>query len=157
MHQTVRCARTVQPKPATLGFLQAPYTIIHQTVRCATELSGAPAEQWLLAPTVDCKSGWQMNSARRVRVAESEAHWTANSACPVAHQTVRCHKRTSSPTVDWVRTLTVGLRGGAPDCPVRPSPAASPTACWWLRAINTPQPPQLQASKSSEVFIQYKS
>jgi hypothetical protein len=28
---------------------------------------------------------------------------------------------------------------------------------WWLRAINTPQPPPLQASKFSEVHIQYKS
>jgi hypothetical protein len=43
-------------KLATLGFLQARSAIIHRTVRCATRLSGAPAEQWLLHATVDCKS-----------------------------------------------------------------------------------------------------
>jgi hypothetical protein len=51
--------------------------------------------------------------------------------------------RTEQPTVP-VRWRT-GLSGGAPDCPVahrtvrcahRQQP--SPTACWWLRAINTP-------------------
>jgi hypothetical protein len=28
---------------------------------------------------------------------------------------------------------------------------------WWLRAINTPQPPPLQASKFPALHIQYKS
>jgi hypothetical protein len=46
------------------------------------------------------------NSAQQCvaeQIAESEAHRTLNSACPV-----------------------------------RPSTVATPTACWWLRAINTP-------------------
>jgi hypothetical protein len=30
------------------------------------------------------------------------------------------------------------LSYGTPDCPVRPSPAASQRLPWWLRAINTP-------------------
>jgi hypothetical protein len=59
--------------------------------------------------------------------------------CSVWHRTVRCRKRTKPPMVDQLRTLTVGWRGnapdkeqclsgGAPDCPVCPSSAASPTA-----------------------------
>jgi hypothetical protein len=28
---------------------------------------------------------------------------------------------------------------------------------WWLRAINTPQPPPLQASKFFRHLVQYKS
>jgi hypothetical protein len=127
------CHRTVsgapcpyEDEPTTLGKTEPRSAIIHRTVQCAIGLSGMPVEQRLLAPTVDCKNGWQMNSARRVRAIESEAHWTVNRTCPVAHRTVRCHKRTSSPTVDWDRTLTVGWHGGAPDCPVRPATVAFP-------------------------------
>jgi hypothetical protein len=49
------------------------------------------------------------------------------------------------------------LSGGAPDCPVCPSPAAFPNGFLVVEGYKYPQPPQLQASKSSEVFIQYKS
>jgi hypothetical protein len=49
------------------------------------------------------------------------------------------------------------LSGGAPDCPVRPSPATSPTATQVVGGYKYPQPPQLQASKISEDHIQYKS
>jgi hypothetical protein len=78
------------------------------------------------------------------------------------------------------------LSGAAPDCPVPledkasngqklPNPNGwvtwlahrtircahrqqpSPTAMWWLRVINTPQPPPLQASKFPALHIQYKS
>jgi hypothetical protein len=69
-----------------------------------------------------------------------------NSACPVWHRTVRCRMRTKPPTVDSSQTLTVGRRGWRTgQCPVahqtircahRQQPP--PTACWWLRAINTP-------------------
>jgi hypothetical protein len=38
--------------------------------------------------------------------------------------------------VTWLAHRTVS--GGAPDCPVCPSTSATPTGCWWLRAINTP-------------------
>jgi hypothetical protein len=49
------------------------------------------------------------------------------------------------------------LSGGAPDCPVRPSTVASLTATLVVEGYKYPQPPQLQASKFSEVLIQYKS
>jgi hypothetical protein len=77
------------------------------------------------------------------------------------------------------------LSGAAPDCPVPLEDKASngqklpnpngwvtwlahrtvrcahqqqhaPTINWWLRAINTPQPPPLQASKFPALHIQYK-
>jgi hypothetical protein len=49
------------------------------------------------------------------------------------------------------------LSGGAPDCLVRPSTAAFPNGLLVVEGYKYPQLPQLQASKSSEVFIQYKS
>jgi hypothetical protein len=50
---SVRCTRTVQLKPATLGFLQARSAIIHRTVRCATGQSGESAGNDYLSATVD--------------------------------------------------------------------------------------------------------
>jgi hypothetical protein len=55
--------------------------------------------------------------------------------------------------VTWLAHRTVS--GGAPvRCAHRQQPA--PTVVWWLRAINTPQPPPPQVSKISEHHIQYK-
>jgi hypothetical protein len=63
------CHRTVSGapgpyrcKPATLGKVEARFVIIHRTVRCITGLSGEPVEQWLPAPTVDCKRHSAVNS-----------------------------------------------------------------------------------------------
>jgi hypothetical protein len=47
--------------------------------------------------------------------------------------------------------------GGAPDCPVRPSTAACPNGYVVVEGYKYPQPPPLQASKHSELCIQYKS
>jgi hypothetical protein len=49
------------------------------------------------------------------------------------------------------------LSGDAPDCPVRPSLADFPNCYLVVEGYKYPQPPQLQASKFSEVLIQYKS
>jgi hypothetical protein len=70
--------------------------------------------------------------------------------------------------VDQLWTLMVGwhggapdkeqcLSGGAPDCLVRPSPAASPTAMEVVEGYNYPQPPHSYPSKHSKHLIQYKS
>jgi hypothetical protein len=70
--------------------------------------------------------------------------------------------------VDCSLTLTDGWRGGAPDseqdlsggapdCPMRPSPADFPNGYLVVKGYKYPQQPQLQASKFSEVLIQYKS
>jgi hypothetical protein len=95
----------------------------------------------------------------------SEAHRTVNSTCLVRHRTVRCGTGLSGATRrqssngrlhpnpnGWVTWLAHRTVSGAP---IDSSP--SPTIVWWLRAINTPQPPPLQPSKHSSHFIQYKS
>jgi hypothetical protein len=136
------CHRTVSGAPwpyrcqaTTLGNSRARSAINYRIVRCATGLSGEPAGNGYPAPMLECKvpaavnSAWQSQSSK-VRGAPD---------CPVWHRTVWCRKRTKSPMVDQLRTLTIGWRGGAPDkeqclsggaldCLVRPSLAAFPTA-----------------------------
>jgi hypothetical protein len=85
----------------TFGFLQAHSAIIHRAVWCATGLSGAPSGATAISATVDCTMPWQSYSLRQKSEQAPEAHRTVNSACPV-HQDVR------APTVETVRTLTVG-------------------------------------------------
>jgi hypothetical protein len=46
---------------------------------------------------------------------------------------------------------------GTPDCPVRPSTAATPTVVLVVEGYKYPQPPPLQPSKYPILFIQYKS
>jgi hypothetical protein len=114
---SVRCTRVHQLKLFTFRFPRRSSAIIHRTVRCATGLSGAPAEQRLSVRNGRlCKVN---STAVEVRAAVRGA-----PDCPVRHQTVRCHMRTEPPTVDQLQDLTTGWRGGAPDCLVRPSPAA---------------------------------
>jgi hypothetical protein len=123
------------------------YLVCHRTVRCT---SGATANLHQRSSLTDeqCSTVPRQKSEQRVRGAAD---------CSVWHRTVQCHKRTKPPTVDQLRTLTVGWRGGAPDCPVRPSPAASTTATLVVEGYKYPQPPQLQVSKTSEDHIQCKS
>jgi hypothetical protein len=116
---SVRCARTVQFKPATLGFLQAPSAIIHRTVWCTTGLSGAPAEQRLSNATVDCKKSADSvtvkNNAWQSQSAESEAHRTVNRTCPVPQEDNSANGRllpNPNDCVTWWRT-------GQPTVPVR--------------------------------------
>jgi hypothetical protein len=84
------------------------------------------------APTVVCNGTVKVNSAR-LRAQKSEqrkkAHQTVNSDYPVHHRTVwwpSCQKlQRSEPNalVTWLAHRT--LSGGAPDCPVRHTTAAS--------------------------------
>jgi hypothetical protein len=150
-HRTVSGAPSpYRVEPATLGFQQAHSAIIHRTVRCATGLSGAPAEQRLTRATVN-SNAWTVRARSQRR----------SGQCPVRHRTVRCHKKTTTPTINCSRTLTVRWRGGgpdsAPDCPVRPSTAAFPNDHLVVEGYKYPQPPPHQAPKHSEYCIQYKS
>jgi hypothetical protein len=52
----------------------------------------------------------------------------------------------------WVTWLAHRTVSGAPIDSSQPQ-----RLFWWLRAINTPQPPPLQQSKHSSLSIQYKS
>jgi hypothetical protein len=89
------------------------------------------------APTAVCNGTVKVNSAR-LRAQKSEqrqkAHRTVNSNYPVHHRTVRCPRRQklqrSNPNgrVTWLAHRTVS--GGAPDCPVRHTTAASTNGCF---------------------------
>jgi hypothetical protein len=105
---SVRCTRMLQLELFTFGFPRHISAIIHQTVRCSTgqrpvahRLSGAPAEQRLSARNGRlCKVNSEFQNVRaEVRRAPD---------CPVAHQTVRCNKRTKPPTADQLQALTGG-------------------------------------------------
>jgi hypothetical protein len=79
-----------------------------------------------------------------------------NSDCPVRHRTVRCdtglsggpgcqssngrNRQNSNGWVTWLAHRTVF--GGAPDCPVRPSTAATPT----IQAFSSPHSIQEQST-----------
>jgi hypothetical protein len=115
------------------------------------------------------KAEIQMNSAQKVRDrAEwpSEVHQTVNSACPVPLKDKGSNGRLCSNPNGWVTWLAHRtVSGGASDS-VRwrtglsgaPIDSSHPQRLfWWLRAINTPQPPLLQQSKHSTHCIQYKS
>jgi hypothetical protein len=131
-----RCTRPIQgwtshsrKNAGALRYNSPDCPVCHRTIWCA---SGATAKS---------RNGrlWQELQCRtEVRTTKSEGH-----------RTVRCRKRTKPQRSTRLRTLTVGWRGGAldsahylsggtPDCPVRPSPAASQRLPWWLRAITTP-------------------
>jgi hypothetical protein len=162
------CHRTVSDAPGpynselfTLGFLRPCSAIIHRTVRCTTGLSGAPAEQRLPAQrstatdTCECYSAWTVRAEVRavIRGALDREQYLSGVApgCPMPLED-------KPPTVVCARTLTVGWRGWRTrlfGAPINSRP--TPMTVWWLRAINTPQPPPLQQSKHSSHFIQYKS
>jgi hypothetical protein len=76
-----------------------------------------------------------------------------NSDCPVHHRTVRwpsCQKLQRSESnglVTWLAHRTVS--GGAPDCPVRHTTAASTNDSFGGWGYKYPQPPHFNASKFS--------
>jgi hypothetical protein len=159
---SVRCTRGLQAELNTFGNSQRRSTIIHWTVRCTTGqcpvLQGratlnSPASGIRSAKihrTVWCDGGATATSRAtvdcnalnaRLRAQRSEharvAHRTVYRTCPVHHRTARrAHKtelQRSNPNgrVTWLAHRT--LSGGAPDCPVRPSTAASTKRLvWWL-------------------------
>jgi hypothetical protein len=59
--------------------------------------------------------------------------------CPVPDEDKASNGRQLPNPNGWVTWLAHRtMSSGAPDCPVCPSTAATPTTCWWLRAISTP-------------------
>jgi hypothetical protein len=153
---SVRCTREFHFELATFGNSGGCSAIIHRTIRCSTGLSGvAPdcpvrqAEKRLQAPTVVC-NGYSEQEQRRLHAQSQsrrqKAHRTVNRTCLVHHRTVRwpsCQKlQRSEPNglVTWLAHQTVR-------CAIRQKP--SPTVLLVVGAINTPQPPHLNASKFS--------
>jgi hypothetical protein len=132
------CHRTVSGAPgpynvqlSTLGFLRARSAIIHRTVRRATGLSGAPAKQRLSSATVDCNERLQRYTARTVR-AEVRAVARGAPDCPVPLEDKASNDQKLPNPNGWMTWLAHRIVR----CAHRQQP--SPTAMWWLRAINTP-------------------
>jgi hypothetical protein len=149
------CHRTVSGAPGpynselfTFGFFQRRSAIIHRTIRCDSGATALRRNGRLHSAPINATVRGQFAQKSEQ---PPEAHRTVNSTCPVPLEV-------SAPTVDCVRILTVGWRGwrtGLSGTPIDSSPPQQ--LFWWVRAINTPQPPPLQPSKHSTLSIQYKS
>jgi hypothetical protein len=151
------CHRTVSGAPgpynvqmATLGFLQARSAIIHRTVQCdsgATTIQCNDRLQWLLTSATVC------NSARQSQSAPDNEQELSGAApdCPVPLVDKASNdQQLPNPNgwVTWLAHRTVS--SGAPDCPVRPSTAATPNGLLVVQGYKYPQPPPLQAPKHIE-------
>jgi hypothetical protein len=90
-----------------------------------------------------------------------KVHRTVNSACPVHHQTVRWPRsqklQRSNPNgqVTWLAHWTVS--GGAPDCPVRHTTAASTNGSFGGWGYKYPQPPTIHCIQVFSLQTSYKS
>jgi hypothetical protein len=85
--------------------------IIHWTVQCATGLSGAPAEQRLASATVDSNGRLTTHSAWALRVElEQPPEGAPDSEQCMSGAAPYCPmpQEVKAPTVETVRTLTVG-------------------------------------------------
>jgi hypothetical protein len=116
------------------------------------------------APTVVCNATVKRYSAW-LRAQKSEqaqkAHRTMNSDCPVHHRTVRwptCQKlQRSNPNglVTWLAHRT--MSGGAPDCPVRHTTAASINGSFGGWGYKYPPTTTLQCIQVFSLQTPYKS
>jgi hypothetical protein len=82
-----------------------------------------------------------MNSARRARGAPDSKQYLSGGApdCPVPQEDKLSNgRRSQNPNgwVTWRRTRQCPVAHRTVRCALRQQP--SPTACWWLRAISTP-------------------
>jgi hypothetical protein len=135
------CHRTVSGAPGpyriklgSLGFLQRRSAIIHRIVRCATGLSGAPTEQRLPAQRSTATDTCERYSARTVRAEvraavrgapDSEQYLSGATRRQISNGHLRPNP---NGWVTWLAHRTAS--GGAPDCPMRPSTAATPNGCF---------------------------
>jgi hypothetical protein len=146
---SVRCTRSIQLQTrhsgVSLGVLRynSPDCPVHQRSNSSfAQRSTAKAQEL----------DEQCATVRGRAEQPSEAYRTVNSACPVPLEDKGSNGRQRPNPNGWVTSLAHRTLSGAP---INSSP--SPTVVWWLKAINTPQPPPLQPSKHSSHLIQYKS
>jgi hypothetical protein len=101
-------------------------------------------------PTVDCKRGQCADGSRRVRAAPEGAPDSEQclSDAPRCQSSNGRNRQNPNDWVTWLAHRTVRCAYRQP---------ASPTVGLVVGAINTPQPPPLQASKFFRHLIQYKS
>jgi hypothetical protein len=128
------CHRTVSAAPgpynselATFGFLERHSTIIHQTVWCATGLSGAPSGATALQRNGRLHSALTvLQDATKVRgEPDSEQYLSGDTRRQISNGR---NRQNPNGWVTWLAHWTAS--GGAPDCPVRPSTAATPNGCF---------------------------
>jgi hypothetical protein len=135
---SVRCTRTVQgPSSHSRVFAGA---LRYNSLDCpVSQRAMATCAQWSTAKVLQSEQRSGRSQSREVR----------------GHRTVWCRKETKLQRSTSLRTLMVGWRGGAPDslqclsggapdCPVHPSPAASPTTTLVVEGYKYPQPLQLE-------------
>jgi hypothetical protein len=153
------CHRTVsgapcpyKDEPTTLGKTGPRSTIIHQTVQCASGATTNSCNGRL------CKGYNALQCAAEVRAevrgapdSEQDLSGVAPN-CPVPQGDNGANGRLLPNPNGWVTWQRTGQSTVPVRCAHRQQP--SPTAIWWLRAINTLQPPPHQASKHSEHCIQ---
>jgi hypothetical protein len=116
------------------------------------------------APMVVCRNNQCATvraCTRRRQDRRQKSHRTVNSDCPVHHQTVRWPRRQklqrSNPNgrVTWLAHRTVS--GGAPDCPVRHTTAASTNGSFGGWGYKYPQPPTIHCIQVFSLHTLYKS
>jgi hypothetical protein len=136
---SVRCTRTVQgPSSHSRVFASALY---YNSSDCSvSQRAMAICAQ---RSTIKVPTKWTVQRQK------SEPRSQRAPDCPVWHRTVRCHKETKLQWSTLLQTLTVRwcggapdnlqcMSGGAPDWPVRPSPAASPTTTLVVESYKYP-------------------
>jgi hypothetical protein len=140
------CHRTVsgapgpyRPEPATLGFQKAHSAIMHRTVRCTSRAMAKSRNGRLCKgySALQCASGVRAE-VRGAPDSEQDLSGVAPD-CPVPQEDKTSNSQLLPNPNDWVTWRRIG------QCPVahrtvwcahRQQP--SPTAIWWLGAINTP-------------------
>jgi hypothetical protein len=158
---SVRCTREFWSKLTTFGKSGSRSAIIHRTVRCCTGLSGVPAEQRLLRANGRLQRAVNALQCAQKSEQSQKAHRTVNSDCPVHHRTLRWPRRQklqrSNPNgrVTWLAHRTVS--GGAPDCPVCHTTAASTNGSFGGWGYKYPQPPTIHCIQVFSLHTSYKS
>jgi hypothetical protein len=136
---SVRCTRTVQLRTLHLWVSQAalrynlPDCPVHQAEQ------RLPVQRSTATDTCERYSARRSQSSRQRRTGLSGATRRQSS-----------NGRLRPNPNGWVMWLAHRTEsGGAPDCPVRPSTAATPNGCFGGEGYKYPQPPPLQQSKHS--------
>ena len=120
----------------------------HRTVQCTSGVTAIQRNGRL--QRTPCNATVREQCAQKSEQS-SEAHRTVNSACPVPLEDKASNgQKLPNPNgwVMWLAHRTVR-------CAHRQQP--SPTALWWLRAINSPPTTTTPRSKFPALHIQYKS
>jgi hypothetical protein len=158
---SVRCTREPNSELATFGNSGSRSAIIHRTVRCSTGLSGVPAEQRLLRANGRLRRAVNALQCAQKSEQSQKAHQAVYRTCLVHHRTVRWPRRQklqrSNPNgrVTWLAHRTVS--GGASDCPVRHTTAASTNDSFGGWGYKYPQPPTIHCIQVFSLHTSYKS